>query len=237
MNIALLGYGKMGKAIEKIAVQRGHTISQKVGKNDPFNPEGVDAAIDFSIPEAAVGNITSCLENNVPIISGTTGWLDAYNDMVALCKETKGAFIYASNFSVGVNLFFELNKKLARLMNNQNDYKLSLEEIHHTQKLDTPSGTAITVAEDIIAHAHYKKWVLNETIDPTFSSDFAHITSKREGAVNGTHIVTYKSAIDTIKIVHEAHSREGFALGAVLAAEWLLGKKGVFSMRDVLNVS
>lgn len=237
MNIALLGYGKMGKAIEKIAIQRGHTITQKVSKSSPFNPEGVDAAIDFSIPEAAVGNITACLQNDVPIISGTTGWLNAYDNMVALCNEKKGAFIYASNFSVGVNLFFELNKKLARLMNNQNEYKLSLEEIHHTQKLDAPSGTAITVAEDIIAHSHYKKWELNENSNPLFASDYAPITSKREGAVHGTHIVTYKSAIDTIAISHEAHSREGFALGAVIAAEWLLGKKGVFSMRDVLNLS
>lgn len=237
MNIALLGYGKMGKAIEKIALQRGHVIVQKLDKGDTLHPENIDVAIDFSLPEAAVSNITSCLHTGVPVISGTTGWLDQYEDMVALCTEKKGAFLYASNFSVGVNLFFELNKKLASLMNNQLDYKVGLEEIHHTQKLDAPSGTAITVAEGIIQNGHYTDWYLQESHAQEFSNTTVPIQSIREGAVPGTHTITYKSEVDTITISHEAHSREGFALGAVIAAEWLLGKKGVFSMRDVLNLS
>ncbi len=237
MKIALLGYGKMGKAIEKIALDRGHSISQKVGRDAALNPKGVDIAIDFSLPESAVENITSCLQNNIPIVSGTTGWLEAYNDVVAICKKNDGAFIYASNFSVGVNLFFELNKKLARLMNNKKEYALDIEEIHHTQKLDAPSGTAITVAQDIIDNSHYDSWELNKFDNQEVGTKVAPISSIREGTVPGTHIVTYKSDIDTISISHEAHSREGFALGAVVAAEWLLGKKGVFSMRDVLNLS
>lgn len=237
MNIALLGYGKMGKAIEKIAIQRGHTIVQKLDRENTFNPKGVDVAIDFSMPEAAVANISSCLHAGISVISGTTGWLDQYDQVVALCEEKAGAFIYSSNFSVGVNLFFELNKKLANLMNNQEDYHLGLEEIHHTQKLDAPSGTAISLAEGIIKNSHYSKWELSEQNNSAFSNMQVPIQSLREGTVPGTHTVTYKSAIDTIMISHEAHSREGFALGAVVSAEWLLGKKGVFSMRDVLNIS
>lgn len=237
MNIALLGYGKMGKAIEKIALERGHKIVQKIGQGETLKPTGVDVAIDFSLPEAAVSNISSCLENGVPVISGTTGWLEKYDTMVALCKKKEGAFIYASNFSVGVHLFFELNKKLARLMNTQTDYKIGLEEIHHTQKLDAPSGTAITVAEDLVHNAHFTHWELNETATQVFSNSYLPIQSVREGKVPGTHTVTYKSSIDTLSISHEAHSRDGFALGAVVAAEWLNGKKGVFSMSDVLNLS
>ena len=237
MNIALFGYGKMGKAIEKIALQRGHVITQKLGKGNSLHPENIDVAIDFSLPEAAVTNISSCITTGIPVISGTTGWLDQYEDMVSLCTKNKGAFLYASNFSVGVNLFFELNKKLASLMNNQKDYNVSLEEIHHTQKLDAPSGTAITVANGIIENAQYKDWYLLEARQQEFSNTHVPIRSVREGTVPGTHTVTYKSVIDTITISHEAHSREGFALGAVVAAEWLLGKKGVFSMRDVLNLS
>ena len=237
MNIALLGYGKMGKAIEKIALERGHTIVQKLDRGDSINPAGVDVAIDFSLPEAAVPNISSCINNGVPVISGTTGWLDQYDEMVALCEEKGSAFLYASNFSVGVNLFFELNKKLASLMNNQMDYKVGLEEIHHTQKLDAPSGTAITAAEGVIQNAHHKKWELQEGDTQEYSNSYVPIQSIREGKVPGTHTVTYTSPIDTISISHEAHSRQGFAMGAVVAAEWLLGKKGVFSIRDVLNLS
>lgn len=237
MNIALLGFGKMGKAIEKIALQRGHVITQKLGRGDSLHLENIDVAIDFSLPEAAVTNITSCLDVGVPVISGTTGWLNHYEDMVALCVEKKGAFLYASNFSVGVNLFFELNKKLAILMNNQLDYEVGLEEIHHTQKLDAPSGTAITTAEGIIQNAHHTDWYLQESNTQEFSNTKVPIQSVREDAVPGTHTITYKSEVDTITISHEAHSRAGFALGAVIAAEWLLGKKGVFSMRDVLNIS
>ena len=227
----------MGKAIEKIALERGHTIVQKLDRGDSINPAGVDVAIDFSLPEAAVPNISSCINNGVPVISGTTGWLDQYDEMVALCEEKGSAFLYASNFSVGVNLFFELNKKLASLMNNQMDYKVGLEEIHHTQKLDAPSGTAITAAEGVIQNAHHKKWELQEGDTQEYSNSYVPIQSIREGKVPGTHTVTYTSPIDTISISHEAHSRQGFAMGAVVAAEWLLGKKGVFSMRDVLNLS
>jgi len=237
MNIALLGYGKMGKAIEKIAVERGHHIVQKIGRNDVLNPKGVDVSIDFSLPEAAVTNISASIANGIPVISGTTGWLEDYDKVVALCREKKGAFIYASNFSVGVNLFFELNKKLARLMNKREDYQIGLEEIHHTQKLDAPSGTAITVAEGVIENSHYNNWKLTTENKQTFSNTDVPIHAVREGKVPGTHTVTYKSPIDTLKISHEAHSREGFALGAVVAAEWILGKKGVFSMGDVLNIS
>jgi len=237
MNIAILGYGKMGKAIEKIALERGHTIVQKLNRGDTFKPAGVDVAIDFSLPEAAVPNISFCINSGVPIISGTTGWLDQYDEMVALCKEKGGAFLYASNFSVGVNLFFELNKKLASLMNNQLEYQVGLEETHHTQKLDAPSGTAITVAEGVIENAQHKTWKLQESDTQKFSNSYVPIRSLREGKVPGTHTVTYTSPIDTIAISHEAHSRQGFAMGAVIAAEWLLGKKGVFSMRDVLNLS
>ncbi len=237
MNIALLGYGKMGKAIEKIAVERGHHIVQKIGRNDVLNPKGVDVSIDFSLPEAAVTNISSSIANGIPVISGTTGWLEDYDKVVALCREKKGAFIYASNFSVGVNLFFELNKKLARLMNKREDYHIGLEEIHHTQKLDAPSGTAITVAEGVIENSHYNNWKRTTENKQTFSNTDVRIQAVREGKVPGTHIVTYKSAIDTLKISHEAHSRDGFALGAVVASEWILDKKGVFSMGDVLNIS
>lgn len=237
MNIALLGYGKMGKAIEKIALERGHIIVQKIDGNNTLNHKYVDLAIDFSLPEAAVPNITACLQAGIPVVSGTTGWLDHYDTMTALCTEKGGAFLYASNFSIGVNLFFELNKKLASLMNKQESYQIGLEEIHHTQKLDAPSGTAITLAEDIISQAHYTNWELIPEAQPAFSNGYVPIRSVREGKVPGTHTITYKNPIDTITISHEAHSRQGFAMGAVIAAEWLLGKKGVFSMRDVLNVS
>lgn len=237
MNITLLGYGRMGKAIEKIALERGHTIVQKLDKGDVFAPEGVDVAIDFSLPKVALSNITSCINAGVPVISGTTGWLDQYEKAVALCKEKEGAFLYASNFSVGVNLFFELNKKLASLMNNQVSYEVGLEEIHHTKKLDAPSGTAITVAQGVIENAHHKKWELQDGDSQKFSNSYVPIKSVREGNIPGTHTVTYKSPVDTIAITHKAHSRQGFALGAVVAAEWLVGKKGVFSMRDVLNLS
>ena len=233
MKIALLGYGKMGRTIEEIATKRGHTIVLIVDKeNTNYDITQADVAIDFSIPDAAVSNISNCLNNGVPIISGTTGWLDQYNDMVTLATQKNGAFIYASNFSLGVNIFFELNKKLAQMMSNLKQYDVTLEEIHHTQKLDAPSGTAITLAESIIKHSRYEKWKLdnqeNETDIP--------ITSKRIENVPGTHHVSYTSEVDTIGISHTAHNRQGFALGAVIAAEWLIGKKGVFEMKDVLNI-
>lgn len=232
MNIALLGYGKMGKAIESIAESRGHTIVLKINEKDSdYSFHNVDVAIDFSIPNAAVGNITKCLENNVPIISGTTGWLNKYDDMVALCKAKNGSFLYASNFSLGVNIFFELNRQLARMMKDFPQYGVSIEEIHHTQKLDAPSGTAISLANQIIEQSDYVTWQLGQTTE----KDQIGITAKRIENVPGTHEITYASNVDNIQIKHTAHSREGFALGAVVAAEWIVGKKGVFTMKDVLQ--
>lgn len=232
MKIALLGYGRMGQAIEQIAISRGHDIVIKTSSNTGYNIKEADVAIDFSIPDAAFNNISKCLNNDVPVISGTTGWLDKYNDAVLLCEKNKGAFIYASNFSLGVNIFFELNEILAKMMTKLDDYKVDIEEIHHTKKLDAPSGTAITLAEGVIKnHSQYSNWKLDESTENTLP-----ITAKRIPDVPGTHIITYKSAIDTIKIEHEAHSRQGFALGAVIAAEWIIGKTGVFTMKDVLSL-
>ncbi|MDB9960742.1 4-hydroxy-tetrahydrodipicolinate reductase [Oceanihabitans sp.] len=232
MRIALLGYGKMGKTIEQIALQRGHSIVIKANHGDEYDITEADIAIDFSIPKAAYKNISHCLTHNVPVISGTTGWLEHYDQAVALCQAEKGAFIYASNFSLGVNIFFELNRTLAKMMNTLKEYKVSIEEIHHTQKLDAPSGTAITLANDIIkAHSNYSSWRLNESADQTIG-----ITSKRIEDVPGTHTINYNSDVDAININHIAHNRQGFALGAVIAAEWLLGKTGVFTMKDVLNI-
>lgn len=232
MKIALLGYGKMGQIIERIAIERGHEIVLRKRSSDTY--EGLkeaDVAIDFSVPSAAVQNITTCFELNIPIISGTTGWLEEYDKMVDLCTKSNGAFLYGSNFSLGVNLFFELNSYLAKMMNNLNDYKVSMEEIHHTQKLDAPSGTAISLANGIIENTNYTAWTLD-----TPDTNQIHIDAKRIDSVPGTHSVFYDSAIDQIEIKHTAHNREGFALGAVVAAEWIQNKKGIFSMKDVLNL-
>ncbi|APQ18455.1 4-hydroxy-tetrahydrodipicolinate reductase [Maribacter hydrothermalis] len=232
MRIALFGYGKMGQMIEQIALSRGHEIVAKIDENtNQIDFTTMDVAIDFSMPEAAFGNITKCLNHNIPIICGTTGWLDKYNEAIELCNSKKGAFIYASNFSLGVNIFFELNNYLAKMMKNLPEYKVSLEEIHHTQKLDAPSGTAITLAEGVIANSEYNEWKLEDDSDGALS-----ITSKRIGNTPGTHTLLYENEVDSIEIKHTAHNREGFALGAVTAAEWIIGKRGVFSMRDVLNL-
>jgi len=232
MNIALFGYGKMGKMIEKVALSRNHNIVAKIDVDTTnINFDIIDVAIDFSMPDAAYGNITNCIENNTPIISGTTGWLAKYDEALALCKEKNGAFIYASNFSLGVNIFFELNAYLAKMMQNLPEYDVSLEEIHHTQKLDAPSGTAITLADGVIHNSAYTNWKLDEAGPNTLP-----ITSKRIGTTPGTHTVTYNNNVDSIEIKHTAHNREGFALGAVTAAEWILGKTGIFTMRDVLNL-
>lgn len=236
MKIAILGYGKMGKAIEKIALDRGHEITMKIHRNnqDELNVENLknaDVVIDFSIPDSAKGNILMAIEAKTPIVSGTTGWLDDYNEVAKLCVAQGSAFLYASNFSLGVNLFFELNKRLAKLMNGHDQYQIDMTEIHHTQKLDAPSGTAISLAEQITDENNIKnKWTLNEQA----TSEEIKIDALREGKVPGTHIVNYSSEIDTITIKHEAHSREGFAFGAVIAAEWIQNKQGVFSMHDVL---
>ena len=232
MKIALLGYGKMGKEIEKIALERGHEIVlRKTEYNDYSGLEHADVAIDFSIPTAATENISTCFEHNIPVVSGTTGWLEHYNDMVQLCEEKNGAFLYGSNFSVGVNLFFELNSHLAKLMANIKEYKVSMEEIHHTQKLDAPSGTAISLAQGIIAETNYEQWTMDSA-----KENQIYIDAKRIEDVPGTHSVFYKSSVDEIEIKHTAFSRQGFALGAVIAAEWILGKKGIFTMKDVLNL-
>lgn len=234
MKIALLGYGKMGKTIEQIAINRGHEIVLTIDKNDTdYDITKADVAIDFSIPNVAFDNISNCLNHNVPVISGTTGWLDRYDEAVALCKEKNGAFIYASNYSLGVNIFFELNKTLAKMMSALKQYNVTMEEIHHTQKLDAPSGTAISLANDVIANnANYSNWKLDEGDETTIP-----IVAKRIEDVPGTHTVTYNSEVDTINIEHIAHTRQGFALGAVVAAEWIHGKSGVFTMKDVLNIS
>ncbi|MCF7561048.1 4-hydroxy-tetrahydrodipicolinate reductase [Sabulilitoribacter multivorans] len=233
MKIALLGYGKMGKTIEQIARKRGHDIVLKIDKDDTdYDITKADVAIDFSIPSVAFNNISNCINNRVPVISGTTGWLENYDNAVALCKEKKGAFIYASNYSLGVNIFFELNKTLAKMMSALKQYNVSMEEIHHTQKLDAPSGTAISLANDIISeHDGYNNWKLDENGSSTIP-----ITAKRIEDVPGTHTVNYESEVDTITIEHVAHNRQGFALGAVVAAEWIVGKTGVFTMKDVLNI-
>lgn len=232
MKIALLGYGKMGKAIEQIALKRGHDIILKVDRdNSDYNFNNVDVAIDFSTPDSAVANIVNCFEHQIPVISGTTGWLEHYDHVVALCKEKNGTFLYASNFSLGVNIFFELNRTLSKLMSNLTEYDISMEEIHHTQKLDAPSGTAITLAEEILKNSKYGTWTLDAS-----KSEALHINSVRKDNIPGTHEVCYTSPVDTIEIKHTAHNRDGFALGAVIAAEWIADKKGVFSMKDVLNI-
>ena len=232
MKIALLGYGKMGKIVEKLAVKKGHTIVSRI--NQYSSKEEIlkaDIAIEFSTPQAAVLNIKFCLENNIPIVSGTTGWLAHYDKMIKLCENRNGSFIYASNFSIGVNLFFSINEYVSNLMEPWKDYQVSIEEVHHNQKLDIPSGTAVTLAEGIIRNSDKKNWELNGT-----EAENINITAKRINDIKGTHIINYDSNIDTISIKHEAHSRDGFALGAILAAEWLADKKGIFTMKDVLQI-
>jgi len=233
MKIALLGYGKMGKVIERIALERGHKIVLKKDHDSSFEGlENADVAIDFSVPDSAVENISECFNKDIPVISGTTGWLADYPKIVELCNAKNGSFIYGSNFSLGVNVFFELNEYLAKMMANLKQYKVSMEEIHHTQKLDAPSGTAITLAEGVIKHTDYANWTLETPI-----SNEIHIEAKRIENIPGTHSIFYDSEVDQIEIKHTAHSREGFALGAVIAAEWLVGKKGVFTMKDVLGLN
>lgn len=233
MKIALLGYGKMGKVIEKIAINRGHEVVLRIDKGDTnFDLSIADVAIDFSVPTAAVGNISMALNQNVPVISGTTGWLDNFDTIKTLCEKTNGAFIYASNFSLGVNLFFELNRVLAKLITPFEDYSVQIEETHHTQKQDAPSGTAITLAEGIAEESSYDGW----TLSPETTPNKIEIKAKRIENVPGTHNINYNSEIDSIEITHTAHNRHGFGLGAVVAAEWIIGKKGIFTMKDVLNI-
>ncbi|MCG8575041.1 MAG: 4-hydroxy-tetrahydrodipicolinate reductase [Flavobacteriales bacterium] len=238
MNIGIFGYGRMGKEIEKIAIERGHSITAKVNSNQPkesFDLSETDVIIEFSIPEFAEENIRYALDNDLPIVVGTTGWYDSLAELSDFCKDRNGALLHATNFSIGVNLFFALNKKLAALMNPFSDYEASLEEIHHTQKLDAPSGTGISLAEQVIEGLdRYDKWE-NVKKTETSNSSALSIESLRLPDVPGTHTVTYTSEIDTLEIKHTAHNRKGFALGSVLAAEWIADKKGIFTMSDVLN--
>lgn len=237
MKIALLGYGKMGKTIEKIALSRGNEIVLKVDESNSRTYSDAelmqaDVAIEFSTPESAYDNILRCFRCNVPVVVGTTGWLSKMDEVKQLCSEHGQSFFYASNFSIGVNIFFRLNEQLAKMMNSYGEYDVRMEEIHHIHKLDSPSGTAITLANGIIKNLERKtKWVEGVQAQP----GEIPIASKREGEVPGTHSITYQSEVDTITITHEAHSRQGFALGAVVAAEWLPGKKGVFGMNDLLG--
>lgn len=239
MRVLLLGYGKMGKAIEQIALGRNHTVPFKIDIDNreqlsSIDRSKVDVAIEFSSPESAYENLKFCLEKNIPVVCGTTGWLDKRKEIEDMCRAKGGAFFYASNYSVGVNLFFHFNKILARIMKGYPQYSVSMEEIHHTEKKDAPSGTAITLAEGVLEnYPDKKKWVNHDTSSPEELS----IISKRIEKVPGTHTIFYNSPVDTIEIRHTAHSRHGFAEGAVIAAEWLADKKGVFGMDDMLKIS
>jgi 4-hydroxy-tetrahydrodipicolinate reductase len=234
MKIVLVGYGKMGKTIEKIALQRGHQITGKIDVDNAGELDTVqaDAAIEFSHPDAAFNNVKKCIERGIPVVCGTTGWLNRKPEIEQLVKFKNGAFFYASNYSLGVNVFFKLNEHLATLLKNFDSYNVSMDEIHHTEKKDSPSGTAITLAEGIMKIIDRKKrWVNNETT----AAEELEIKSFRIGQVPGTHTVKYASAMDEIEIKHTAHTREGFALGAVLVAEWIKDKKGSLNMDDFLK--
>lgn len=239
MNILLLGYGKMGKIIGELAESRGHSIIGKINIDnradlDPLDPATIDVAIEFSQPDAAVENITWAISRGIPVVSGTTGWLERRAEVEALALTKGTAFFYASNYSIGVNIFFKVNRFLASLMNGQSEYKASIEEIHHTEKKDAPSGTAITLAEGILDELDgLKQWTLSSGQE--LAGDTLTITSKRIDPAPGTHIIRYQSEIDDIEISHTAHSRKGFALGAVLVAEWIIGKKGALSMNEFLS--
>lgn len=238
MKIALIGYGKMGKIIEQIALDRGHEIVLKIdiSNQDELtvpNLQKADVAIEFTIPSSAIANYKLCFEAGIPVVSGTTGWLENKDEVLAEMKAKDGTFFYASNFSLGVNLFFALNKKLAKLMTGREGYDVSMVEVHHTQKLDAPSGTAITLAEELIENYPAKtSWTMEHPQSP----EQMHIGALREGKVPGIHRIKYESDVDHILIEHSAKSRHGFAFGAVLAAEYSVGKKGLLSMNDLLNL-
>lgn len=233
MRIALVGYGKMGKIIDEIAVSRNHEVVARLNETPTFeNLNQPDVVIEFSQPEVAFQNIKNCLENHIPVICGTTGWLTKKPEIEQIAQKNNTAFLYGSNFSLGVNLFFALNEKLVTMMKNFNGYHVQLEEIHHVHKRDAPSGTALSLAEGIIKnHPKYDAWKLDETKDNELG-----IFAIREDEVPGTHSVFYKSDVDEIEIKHTAFSRKGFALGAVIAAEWIKDKQGIFSMKDVLGL-
>jgi 4-hydroxy-tetrahydrodipicolinate reductase len=234
MKIVLVGYGKMGKTIERIALQRGHEIIGKIDVDNPHELDSIkaDVAIEFSHPEAAFNNVKRCLEKQIAVVCGTTGWLERKKEIEELTRKTNGAFFYASNYSLGVNLFFKLNEQLAKMMKGFTNYEINLEEIHHTEKRDAPSGTAITLAEGILKNIDRKKnWVNQEAKQETELP----IKSLRIGQAPGTHTIKYSSAVDDIEIRHTAHTREGFAQGAVMVAEWIKDKKGVLNMDDFLK--
>ena len=237
MKIALIGYGKMGKEIEQILIARGHTIPLIIDLNntndlDTAHLQKVDVAIEFTTPSTAYGNVVKCLEEGVPVVCGTTAWLDKLPEVEQLCKEKNGAFFYASNYSIGVNIFFEINRRLAQLMNRFGEYDVTIEETHHTQKKDAPSGTAVTLAEGVLENLDRKqKWVCGTTTVP----EELEVVAIRRSVVPGTHTVTYESDVDALSITHMAKSRRGFALGAVLAAEFLHGKTGIFSMKGLMQ--
>jgi 4-hydroxy-tetrahydrodipicolinate reductase len=238
MKIALIGYGKMGRAIEEIALQRGHEIVLKVNidnleDNTIENIRKADVAIEFSGPESAFENLHRCLDAGVPVVSGSTGWLAKLDTIKQKCIDLNGSFLYASNFSIGVNIFFAVNSRLAELMAPHPQYDVTIKEIHHTQKLDAPSGTAISLAEQVLAHSQSKK---NWKNDPSSNASDLYIESERIDPAPGTHFVKYESPVDTIEIIHTAHNRQGFASGAVLAAEYIAGRKGIFTMKDVLGI-
>ena len=238
MKLALIGYGKMGKAIEEIALQRGHSVVLKIDIDNPFeftkeNLAKADVAIEFTGPHSAYENVKKLMQFGMAAVCGSTGWLEKLDEINQLCKKNNTAFIYASNYSVGVNIFFEVNKRLAALMAAHHDYDIQLTEIHHTTKKDAPSGTAITLAEQVLENVHRKKHWVNHISD---NPEDLEILSERTDPAPGTHKVKYSSAIDDIEIIHTAHTRKGFALGAVLAAEFIVGKKGIFSMKDVLGL-
>ncbi len=232
MKIALVGYGKMGKIIDEISQSRGHEVVARLRETPTTeNLNNPDVVIEFSNPEVAFENIKTCLENKIPVICGTTGWLDRKPEIERIALENDTAFLYGSNFSLGVNLFFALNENLAKMMNKFDEYNCQLEEIHHIHKLDAPSGTAISLAEGIIHNSNFEAWKLDET-----KGNELGIFAIREDEVPGTHSVFYRSEVDEIEIKHTAYSRKGFALGAVIAAEWIVDKKGVFAMKDVLGL-
>jgi 4-hydroxy-tetrahydrodipicolinate reductase len=242
MNIALIGYGKMGKTIERLAIAQGHTVVACIDAQNLQDferlGERADVAIEFSQPEAVFGNLLRCFEEKLPVVCGTTGWLDQLEAAKEACLAHESAFFYASNYSIGVNIFFEMNRQLANFMSTQSGYNVSMKEIHHTQKLDAPSGTALSLANDILERIERKKtWMEQPFMAPpaTVSPEHLLIETERRDPEPGTHIVRYNSPTDSIEIQHVAHSREGFAQGALQAANWVIGKKGNFTMKDMLG--
>ncbi|MDX2362827.1 MAG: 4-hydroxy-tetrahydrodipicolinate reductase [Crocinitomicaceae bacterium] len=240
MNIALIGYGKMGKTIEEIAIQRGHKITGKCSSQHPIDEldfDDIDVAIEFTAPHFAIKHIEHCIDHHTPVIVGTTAWNDQLPYVKDYVTQRNGSLLYASNFSIGVNIFFDLNRRLAELMRNHQDYQPSIDEVHHVQKMDAPSGTAISLANDMMfSNDKFSSWIHQENETPTTQPGQIALTSYREDGVPGTHKIKYESAIDSIEMTHVAHNRQGFALGAVIAAEWIFGKQGIYTMQDVINL-